>query len=188
MSTRRTNFQQSIPVGILIRSVPSQSRWVDVTYRVIGLLPGAPDAKWTELRRDGETVDHHAATLELDLHRTETDAYIVALAAEPPSAYVILQSETDDQDRPLPVAITASPFEAQDHMDTGEEIVEKITMPPEMVEWVRDFVAEHHKEEPRYKRKRDDVDVERVDDGRGDARIRQHADVYRSPRGPSKPH
>ncbi len=187
MATRRTKFQQSIRVGIIIRSVPSQSRWVDVTYRVIGLLPGAPEATWVELRRDGETIDYHAATLPLDLHRTETDAYLMALQAEPPSAYVVLQGDTDDEDRPMPVAVTVSPFEAQDHMDTGEEVVEKIAMPPELVDWMREYVETHHKEEPRYKRQRDRMDVERVDDGRGDARIRQFGDVYRSPRGPGKP-
>lgn len=184
MSRRRTNFQQSIPVGVIIRSTPSQSRWIDVTYQVIGLLPGAPAANWAELRRDGDIVDYHAATLQLDLHRTDTDAYLVALDTEPPSAYVVMQSEPGDDDRPRPVTITASPYEAQDHLDAGDDIVERVPMPPEMVDWVRDYIAKHHKEDPFYKRSRDRTDLDRVEDGRGDARIRQHGDVFRSPQIP----
>ncbi len=182
MSGKRTRFQQSIPVGIILRAAPSQSRWIDMTYRVIGLLPGAADADWAELRRDGEIVDYHAATLQLDLHRTDTDAYMLALDSSAPSAYVVLQGEGDSGDRPRPVTITVSPYEAQDHLDAGDEIVERVPMPPEMIEWIGDYIAQHHKQEPFYKRRRDETDLDRVEDGRGDARIRQHGDVYRSPR------
>ena len=56
-----------------------------------------------------------------------------------------------------------SPFEAQDFLDTGEEIVEAITMIDPLIAWVERFVENHHKEEKFIKRQRDSIrlDVER---------------------------
>jgi hypothetical protein len=59
-------------------------------------------------------------------------------------------------------------------------------MPLGLIGWVRDFVAEHHVEEPFIKRKRDRKRVDLVEDGKGDPRIRQLSDVYRAPRGTSR--
>ena len=60
-------------------------------------------------------------------------------------------------------------------------LYDQVPMPLTMIAWLRDFVAEHHKEEPFIKRKRDKKRVDLVEDGRGDSRIRQAADVFRSP-------
>ena len=87
-----------------------------------------------------------------------------------------------DDDRPAVLLVTASPYEAQDYADSGEEIVEKVPMPPGLVAWVRDFVERHHVEEEFVKRKRDRKRIDLVEDGVGDARIHQDADVYRAPK------
>ena len=77
--------------------------------------------------------------------------------------------------------VTASPYEAQDYADTGEELVEKVPMPEGLVAWIRDFVALHHEDEVFIKRRRNKARVDQVQNGIGDARIRQTADVYRAP-------
>ena len=46
----------------------------------------------------------------------------------------------------------------------------------------RKFVDNYYEEEAFVKRRRDKTRVDRVDDGIGDARIRQASDVYRAPR------
>ena len=66
-------------------------------------------------------------------------------------------------------------------MDSGEDLVEAVPMPEPVLAWMQDFVGQHHVEEPFVKRKRDKKRVDLVEDGIGDARIRQAADVYRSP-------
>ena len=125
----------------------------------------------------------HAATLPLTLHRAETEAYRVAISNSPPSAYVVLTANDDpDDERDFRVSVvTASPFEAQDFLDSGEEIVEPVAMPEGLVAWVRDFIDAHHVDEPFRKRKRREVDTDQVEEGRGDPRVRQDADVYRAP-------
>lgn len=88
-----------------------------------------------------------------------------------------------EDDRPLnALLVTASPYEGQDYADTGEEIVEKIPMSEGLIAWVRDFTLKHHRDEAFVKRRKDKKRVDLVEDGRGDARIRQDADVYRAPR------
>ncbi len=46
---------------------------------------------------------------------------------------------------------------------------------------IRDFVEAHHEEEVFVKRRRDRHRTDRKEDGIGDARVRQTADVYRAP-------
>ncbi len=53
--------------------------------------PAPGRADWRELRRDGEAVEFHAATVPLELHRAETEAYPSRLDAPVPSVWVILR-------------------------------------------------------------------------------------------------
>ena len=147
------------------------------------MLPGAGPEDWREMRRDGEWIEYHAATVSLDLHGAETEAYRNALSDGQPSVFVVLrQEDARDDARPSVLLVTASPYEAQDYADSGEEVVEKVPMPPGLIAWVRDFVDQHHVEEKFIKRKRDRKRVDVIEDGIGDARIRQDADVYRAPK------
>ncbi|MFQ5565106.1 MAG: DUF3305 domain-containing protein [Paracoccaceae bacterium] len=180
-----TERTAQLQVGVVVRKQPGVTRWADWVWRAVAVLPGAGPADWRELRREGEAVEYHAATCTLEVHRAEAESYLVALSAEPPSVYVVLRA-TEDPDAEHDVEVflvTASAYEAQDYLDTGEDIVEAVPMPPSLIAWLSDFVGRHHKEEKFVKRRRDRVEVEKVEDGRGDERIRQEADVYRSPTG-----
>jgi hypothetical protein len=168
-------------LGIVIRKVPGVTRWARWNWRPSAVLPGAAPANWVELRREGDAVEYQAATVPLTLWRAETEAYLSNLADRVPSIYVVLR-DTDDPDQPFSVLLaTASPFEGQDYADSGEDIVEKVPMPEGLVAWVRDFVTKNHVEEPFVKRRRDRKRIDLSQDGIGDARIRQVADVYRAP-------
>ena len=100
--------------------------------------------------------------MPLELFRKETESYLVALSSPVPSVYVIMR-ETEDDEAEWPYEIhmvTASAYEAQDYTDTGEDIVEAVKMPDDLVAWVREFVERHHVEEKFVKRKRDRLRVE----------------------------
>jgi hypothetical protein len=153
----------SIPLGVVIAREEIDSQWQDHVWRPVGILPGAPDVEgWKELRRGDGWVQYHAATLPLELFRKETEAYKFNLEGREPVIYVVL-SEDDDEDAEYPYSVhlvTASPYEAQDYLDSGEDIVEPIVMPEALVEWIAAFVDEHHEEQKFKKRRRDDVDLE----------------------------
>lgn len=175
------NAYRTMPLGIVLRRAPGVTRWARWVWTASAVLPGAGPADWRELRREGEAIEYHAATLTLELHGADTDSYMHELCARTPSVYVILRDDAEG-DCPLDVMlVTASPYEAQDYADSGEEIIEKIPMPPALHAFVADFVETHHQEEAFVKRKRDKKRVDLVEDGIGDPRIGKVEDVYASP-------
>ncbi|TYC48333.1 DUF3305 domain-containing protein [Rhodobacterales bacterium] len=177
-----------MPVGIVVRRLPGVTRWQKWSWRATALLPGAGPADWAVLRTEGDAVEYHAATLTLELHRTETEAYMIAISDKVPSAYVIMRPAPErEDDIPLEMLlITASAHEGLDYADSSEVIVEKVPMPAGLVAWIQDFVNLHHQEEVFYKRQRDMTRIDLEEDGIGDPRIRQLSDVYRSPGGRKK--
>jgi hypothetical protein len=178
----------SMPVGIIVQKSPGVTRWAKWAWKVTGVLPGAGPAQWRELRRDGDVVEYHAATLTLDLWSTDTEAYLVGLSSKIPGLVVVLrEKQVASGDIPWePAFVTASPYEGQDYLDSGDGLIETVPMPLGMIAWVRDFIEAHHVEEVFIKRKRDRKRVDLVEDGKGDARIKQMSDVFRAPRGASQ--
>ena len=174
---------QMMPLGVVLARRPGVTRWASHSWRAVAVLPGAGDADWRLMRQEGEVAEFHAATLPLELHRADVEAYNVSLAMSPPSVFVVLRPDEDpDSKQEIFVqGVTASAYEAQDYTDSGEETVEAVPMPEGLVAWVRDFVAAHFTDEPFIKRKRDKKRIDLTEDGIGDARIRQTADVYRAP-------
>lgn len=176
--------QVKIPLGIVIRKSPGVTRWAAWSWRVVAVLPGAGPAEWREMRRDGEAVEYHAATVPLELHRTQTEAYLQGISSRVPSVYVVMRPSSQPERAPAPyevVLATASPFEAQDYADSSEDVVEKVPMPEGLTAWVRDFINAHHEEEEFRKRRRDTVAQGADQHGIGDPRISQLSDVYRVP-------
>lgn len=173
---------QSIPLGVVVRRLPGVTRWARYSWKAVAILPGASDADWKVLRTDGDVAEFHAATLPLELFVSDTEAYLHELCARTPSVYVVLRPDSSRSDVPWKVVlVTASPYEAQDYCDSSEELVEKVAMPDGLKAWVGEFVAKHHQEEEFVKRRRNNMRVDRVDNGVGDPRISQATDVYRAP-------
>ncbi|WP_245306160.1 DUF3305 domain-containing protein [Roseovarius aestuariivivens] len=171
----------TMPLGVVIRRTPGVTRWAAWAWKAVAVLPGAGPADWRVLREEQDITEYHAATLTLELHGAETEAYLHGLSSRTPSVYVVLRQTTSPECPLDAVLVTASPYEAQDYADNGEDIVEKVPMPEGLAAWVRDFARAYHKEEEFKKRRRDRVDVDRKQDGIGDPRIAQTSDVFRSP-------
>jgi len=173
---------QTLPLGVVVRRTPGVTRWARFAWTVSSVLPGAATAEWKVLRTEGEATEYHAATLPLTLYVSDAEAYAHELQARIPSVYVVLRQNEQSGDMPWTVAlVTASPYEAQDYCDSAEELVEKVPMPEGLRSWIDQFVDTYYEEEVFVKRRRDKARVDRVDDGIGDARIRQASDVYRAP-------
>ncbi len=172
---------RTVPLGIVLRRAPGVTRWAKWVWTASAVMPGAGAADWRVLRSEGEVTEYHAATLQLELHGADTDAYLHELWAQQPSVYVIMREAIEGEDPLEVLTVTASPYEAQDYSDSGEEIIEKVPMPPALYALVANFVEEFHEEEVFIKRKRDKKRIDLVEDGVGDPRIGKLEDVYASP-------
>ena len=149
-------------VSVIAERRPAVSRWADDVWRIVAVLDGQAAAEpFTQL---GEGPDAAArffvGSTELLLHRKETEAYRINLAGDR-VLYVIMQQE--DGDSPFALCdVTASPYEAADHLDSGEELVEAMPMSDAIAAWMEAFCDFHHVETPFKKRRRDKVDVEEL--------------------------
>lgn len=169
-----------LPVGIVLRRKPGVTRWQKWSWTVSALLPGAGPADWKLLREDGDVAEYHVGTLPLTLWRTDAEAYRIALSEAVVCAYVVLERSTDEKPFTLKL-MTANPNEAMQYSDGGEDVVEKVPLPPAMVAWLQEWTDAHFVEEPFTKRKRKRYFDDKSEDGKGDPRISQESDVYRAP-------
>ncbi|MEX0923201.1 MAG: DUF3305 domain-containing protein [Rhodovibrionaceae bacterium] len=156
--------QEILPLGIVIERREIDNRWQKHVWRGVAVLPGAAEldsrGPWKELARGEEGgkgwVRYHAGTLPLSLFRKETEGYKVSMSQQPPRVFIVLRSglDCDCEHDVVAVAATVSPYEAQDFLDSGSDIVEALPMPPTLAGFVQDYIDRHHSEEPFIKRQR----------------------------------
>lgn len=149
---------QVMPVGVVVERRKVDHAWTDWSWKVIDVVPGPPPVDdWTVLRSGDDWTWFHAATMPIEMHVKEAEAYDFNLKSRKAAVYVVLTDDEDvETDIPLRVhLVTVSPYEAQDYLDSGEDLVEAMEMPDEMIAWVQEFVEKHYVEEPFIKRKRD---------------------------------
>lgn len=165
---QRSPIVERVPVGIVLERRKSRHPWQDFSWRPVAVVAGAPArdprGPWA-LATEGDDWSHfHAGTLTLELFRKETEGYKVNLSQEPPRLFVVLRDLEDPAiDHPfVPILITACPYEAQDYLDSGADLVEPVAMPPDLVGLIQHFVDRHHVDEPFKKRKRRPYDPHKV--------------------------
>ena len=147
---------QSMPLGVVVERREIDNPWCDHTWRPVAVIPGAPEIEDWHLIREGEGWAHfHAGTLSLELFPREAEGYRLNLSKPTPAVYVVLRVGEEAEDHEVePFLVTACPYEAQDYLDAGDEIVEGVAMPDPVIAWLQDFVDRHFREERFVKRKR----------------------------------
>lgn len=183
MSSAEIPNSMEVPLGIVLRRRPGVTRWAKWAWSAIAVIPHAGPGGFRVLRQEGDVTDFHAATVPLDLHRTEVESYRISLMMTPPSVFVVLNKGADaGNEHGIGVhTVTASADRAQEWQDSDEVMVEPVAMPDQLLLQIKEFCDAHFREVPFVKRKRDRKRVDLVEDGIGDPRIRQVSDVYRSP-------
>jgi hypothetical protein len=154
---------ESMPLGVVIEWRRVDHPWKDHDWRPVAVIPGAPAldprGPWTPLVEGDGWRQFHSGTLPLELFRSDTEGYKINLAQKPPRIFVVLRRNDDPSvDHELvPYLVTANPYETQHYVESGEEIVEGVPMPPEIIAMVGDFFSAHHVEEVFVKRRRKDA-------------------------------
>ncbi len=146
---------QSMPLGVVLERRETDHPWEPVAWTAVAVIANAPAPDgWREVERGAGWVRYHAATLALDIHRKDTEGYKYNLGNTPPRVYLVLRYDDDAEHGIVPFLATACPYEAQAYLDGDEDLVESVTMPEIVAQWLGEFVEQHHVDEPHYKRER----------------------------------
>jgi hypothetical protein len=126
-------------VGVVVERRTSDHPWQDHCWRPYAVIPGGgPGGGWRRIADGPGWQRYYAGSLELELHRNETESYRLNLASALPRVYVVLRPDSG-QHEVEPLLVTASPDEAQGFSEAGDDQVEGIPMPAEIVAWVSAF-------------------------------------------------
>lgn len=151
-------IRDELPVGIVAEKRRINHPWQEFKWLPVAVVPGAGETtEWIKIAEGEGFVQHLIATLPVSVFRMETEAYKMNLSCPRPSVYVVLRMPEEAEDPEIrAVFATVSPYEAQDHLDSGVDILEAVPMPEAMQAWLQNFVDMHHVDEPFKKRKRKD--------------------------------
>ena len=153
------------PVSVVFRRTPLTNRWVSERWEPIAVIPpddfpSAADAPGTlapvKLGEDASGArwrfDGHA----FELHPTEAEGYYLNIVAPEPKAFVMWRLTEDGGLPPVfPVIVTVSYHQAARMLDGGER-VDAVPLPAGILAWMRPFVDEHYKPEPKKRIRRND--------------------------------
>lgn len=149
----------TVPLGVVVDQQTVDHPWADDRWRPVSVFAGQSGrAPWSRIMTGEGYVRYHAGDAPLHLYRSDTPAYRENLAAGQASIYVVLSPAESGSDRVSPYdvrLVTASPYEMQDYLDAGDDIVEAVVAPDSVAALIADFIAQHHVEETFKKRKRD---------------------------------
>ncbi len=156
----RSTALASIPVGVVIERRKAKSVWAEFLWRPVSVLVGMPSAEpWTPIDTQSETALFYAGETLIELHRTETTFYRENLASAAPKLWVTLRPTGSEPPYAL-LAVTADPSEGEAFTDAGNNLVDAVPMPSEIVKIVARFIDEHHVERPFSKRRRKPAEPE----------------------------
>lgn len=148
---------ESVPLCVILARKKIQSKWSDYVWEPVGVVLNAPKGVNGKVREEGDDWTHFFMECDpLELHRKDAPAYEESLRQENGGSLWVVLGEEDDIDEPLPYyvqLVTASAYEAQDYLDSGELIVEVVEMPELLREFVSDYVSRCPEEEKFIKRK-----------------------------------
>ena len=150
-------------VDVIIERIPLASRWASERWQPVAveLAPGSepkpdPDAVPGSLPCVAEGPNRwRCRGFEVELHPTEAEGYFLNLTSAEPRIFVMWRMFDEGVPPARPVLLTLSYNQAGRYMDGGEQ-VDGVPMLPPIADWMRPFIAEHYKPEPRKKVRRND--------------------------------
>lgn len=127
-----------------------QNRWCSEKWEACGVLPGLPVSEPRVLVQDERRLQMLFPGFELTLFPSEAGDYYLNLSAPQPKVFVMWRLQGD---LATPVVVTVGYGEAVRLLDSGEQ-VDAVAMPPDVADWLGDFVNRHYRPEPKQARRR----------------------------------
>jgi len=148
---------ETVPLCVILARKNADSPWADYTWEPVSVVLDAPKGVHGKIAREGDGWTHYFMECSpMELHRKDAPAYRECVHEEDKASLWVVLAEEDDGKETLPYyvqLVTASPYEAQDYLDSGELLVEAVEMPELLRAYIKDYVERCPGEEEFIKRK-----------------------------------
>jgi hypothetical protein len=141
----------SYPVAVIMQRTALVNRWIDAQWEAQGVVRDT-SAAGTPAR---EIVRSEAVTQvlfpghQLRLMRDEAEGYYMNITSPQPKVFVLWRMR---EAVAHPEMLSVSYNEGTRWADSGEQ-VDGVALPPELAQWMADFVLEHYRPEPQKKKR-----------------------------------
>ena len=144
----------AVTVAVVIEREAQPNRWEDWRFRIAEVVADEGGfGAWPQVLRDDgrlQVAIHPGFTLEL--FRDEAEGYHLNLTSGAPVWFVMWRLAEDDPSTALPQTVSLSYHEAGRWLD-AQERVDNVPLPPDLVAWLQAFTDEHHRPEPKRRRR-----------------------------------
>ncbi len=137
------------PIAVIMERVKLANRWATERWETKGVMRdiAPPGSGERVILSDENTTQMLFPGLRLRLHLDEAEGYYLNITSPQPKVFVLWRMR-DEIARPE--LLTVSYHEGARWMD-AEETVDGVALPPDLLQWIGEFVAEHYQPEPRKK-------------------------------------
>lgn len=133
-------------VAVIMQRRRVDNPWQSHVWEPAGVLAGyAGEARPRVIVEDPGLTQWLYPGFDVVLQRAEAEGYFHNISAPAPNVFVLWRLEDE---RAVPHYVTVSYDEASRWMDGGAQ-VDAVAMPQAMRTWVRGFVEEHYRPEPK---------------------------------------
>jgi len=141
------------PVAVIMERVRLNDRWETERWEAKGVVrdSAAPGEGERVIVNDERAMQILFPGFTLKLHPDEAEGYLFNITSPQPKVFVMWRVGEDGIARPE--SLTVSYHEGARWMD-AEETVGGVALPPELLQWIAEFGAEHYKGEEPKKKKR----------------------------------
>jgi hypothetical protein len=150
------------PVAVVIERIPLANRWASEKWQIGAVeRDDSPLPVAVKVSDDATGARWRFTGFGVELHASESEGYFLNITAPEPKIFVMwrmLESERIAADglSARPELVTVSYNEAARLMDGGE-MVDVVPLFPELLAWVRPYVAANYKPEPKRKVRRNEL-------------------------------
>ena len=140
-------MKPELAVAVVMQRRPAISRWAEFVWEPVRVVVGeaALGNATRELPTDSTNLQWLHPGFRIILHKDEAEGYYLNCSAPDPKVFVLWRM---DEERGLPLDVTASLDEAGRWLDAGHS-VDGVPMTPEIFAWVGEYVEKNYKPQPK---------------------------------------
>ncbi len=137
------------PIAVIMERVRLNNRWATEKWEAKGVVRDETPSGSGErvIVRDERATQVLFPGFVLKLHADEAEGYIYNITSPQPKVFIMWRMR-DEIARPE--SLSVSYHEGARWMD-AEECVDGVALPPDLLQWIAEFAAEHYKPEPKKK-------------------------------------